>query len=259
MNVLAARVTLRDRTLLDVFDLALRFVAAHGGAYAKTSACVSVPAFTVSWLAAREWGWGWGWTIAVCLASLAQAPFVALASRLVFEDEVPTRSALGAALRALPRLVGARVLEAIGVSAGALFFFFPAVWIATLFCFSTEVIVLEGASVTTALSRGQRLGSGWFGDVFLAMLLSWLFYALAIWLGDLGGRAVLEELLQIRLPSGEDAPGPPLGLFGFWLAVPVLTTARFFVYLNLRTRREGWDIQTRFAAIAARAAREEAA
>jgi hypothetical protein len=112
--------------------------------------------------------------------------------------------------------------------------------------------------VTTTVSRGQRLATGWFGDVVLAMLFTWLLYALAILLGDAGGRAILEELLQIRVPSGEDAPGPPLGLFGFWLALPVLTTARFFVYLNLRTRREGWDIQTRFAALAARGAREAA-
>jgi hypothetical protein len=254
MNVLSARVTLRDRTLLDVFDLALRFVAAHGGAYAKLSALVSLPSFALSWLAARSWGWGWGWVIAICLASFVQAPFVALASRLVFEQDVPTAGALTAALRALPRLIGARLLEVMGVAAGALIFLLPAVWVATLFFFSTEVIVLEDASVSTAVSRGQRLGTGWLGDVLVAMFLGWAFLTLAIFLGDAGGRAILEELLQIRLSGGEeDDPGAPLGLFGFWLAVPVLTTARFFVYLNLRTRREGWDIQTRFAAIAARA------
>ena len=29
-------------------------------------------------------------------------------------------------------------------------------------------------------------------------------------------------------------------------------TTRFFVYLDVRTRAEGWDIQTRFAALARR-------
>jgi hypothetical protein len=257
VNVLSARVTLRDRTLLDVFDLALRFVMAHGGAFAKMSACVSMPLFALSWAAARAWGWGWGWTVAVLLMSLAQAPFVALVSRLVFEDDVPTLGALGSALRALPRLLGARLLALMGIAAGLLFFLLPAVWIASLFFFSTEVIVLEDASVGTAVSRGQHLSSGWFGDVLLAMFLGWLLCLLAILLGETAGRAILEGLLQIRLQTGEDEPGPPLGLFAFWLAVPFLTTARFFVYLNLRTRREGWDIQTRFAAIAARAEREK--
>jgi hypothetical protein len=69
---------------------------------------------------------------------------------------------------------------------------------------------------------------------------------------------VLEELLQIHLRPSEEEIGGPLFMFGMWLAVPLLTTARFFVYLNLRTRREGWDIQTRFAAIAARSEADEA-
>jgi hypothetical protein len=253
MNVLSARVTLRDRTLLDVFDLGLRFVVAHAGAYAKMSACASLPAFALSWIVAREWGWGWGWTVAIGLMTLVEAPFVALASRLVFEDDVPLSRALGTALRALPRLALARLVQLFGVAAGAIFFLLPAVWIATLFLFVNEIILLEGASVSTAVSRGQRLGSGWFGDVLSSMLLGWVLYALVIFLGDTGGRMILEHLLQIRLSAGDDDAGAPLGMFAFWLAVPVLTTARFFVYLNLRTRSEGWDIQTRFAAIAARA------
>lgn len=48
--------------------------------------------------------------------------------------------------------------------------------------------------------------------------------------------------------------GSALALLGWWLSVPFVATARFFVYLDIRTRSEGWDIQTRFAGIAARAA-----
>ena len=47
--------------------------------------------------------------------------------------------------------------------------------------------------------------------------------------------------------------GGVLATLGLFAAVPYLATARFFLYLNVRTRAEGWDIQTRFAAIAARA------
>jgi hypothetical protein len=41
------------------------------------------------------------------------------------------------------------------------------------------------------------------------------------------------------------------------LFIPYVATARFLAYLDLRTRSEGWDIQTRFAAIALRAAEVE--
>ncbi|CAN5747553.1 hypothetical protein BH11MYX4_BH11MYX4_30880 [soil metagenome] len=41
--------------------------------------------------------------------------------------------------------------------------------------------------------------------------------------------------------------------------IPYVATARFFIYLNVRTRVEGWDVQTRFAALAARNDLAEAA
>ncbi len=259
MNVLSSRVALRDRTLLDVLDLSLRFLASHKTAFTKMSACVSVPAFFVSWLAALTFGWWLGWVTAIVLASFAEAPFVALASRLVFQPTVPTREALGAGLSAIPRLFGLRVLQASGILAGAIFLVLPGFWVATLFVFATEVTVLERASVTASVSRMQRLVSGYFGDVLMAMLLFWVLCLLAVAIGSAAGSAFLEGLLQIRMRRSEDQMGGPLALFGMWLALPFLTTARFFVYLNLRTRREGWDIQTRFAAIAARAAKDGAA
>ena len=62
----------------------------------------------------------------------------------------------------------------------------------------------------------------------------------------------------MRLRPGEDEIGGPIALLAMWLAVPILTTGRFFVYLNLRTRREGWDIQVRFNAIAQKEKEAEA-
>ena len=168
------------------------------------------------------------------------------------------RQALGAGLRSLPALVLLRLLQVLMLGLAAAFFLLPALWIAALFFFAAEVVVLEGSSVGSSIGRMQRLGTGYFGDVAMAMLAMVLLYALAILLGDVALGELLEGILQIRLRPSEDEVGGPLALFAMWLAVPVLTTARFFVYLNLRTRREGWDIQTRFAALAARA-REEAA
>jgi hypothetical protein len=71
-------------------------------------------------------------------------------------------------------------------------------------------------------------------------------------LGDAGGREVLSQVLQIDPPrSLFDAGGSWMALAGFWLGLPLASTARFFAYLDVRTRTEGWDIQTRFAALAA--------
>jgi hypothetical protein len=76
----------------------------------------------------------------------------------------------------------------------------------------------------------------------------------AAMLADVAGREMLQGLLEVRPPPSMFHEGISwLALVGWWGSVPWLATARFFVYLDTRTRTEGWDIQTRFAAIAARA------
>jgi hypothetical protein len=42
-------------------------------------------------------------------------------------------------------------------------------------------------------------------------------------------------------------------MLGFWIFVPFCACSRFFIYLNLRTKIEGWDIQARFLALTLRA------
>ena len=72
-------------------------------------------------------------------------------------------------------------------------------------------------------------------------------------LGDVAGRSVVSDVLEFRAPpSMFEAGGGWLPMLGFWIVVPFVATARFLLYLDFRTRSEGWDVQTRFAAIAAR-------
>jgi hypothetical protein len=78
----------------------------------------------------------------------------------------------------------------------------------------------------------------------------------AVAMSDWAGRELLDEGLQIHPPvSLWTAGGNWLALAGWWMAVPLVATLRFFAYIDCRTRGEGWDIQTRFAALAARARR----
>src|SRR5580698_5717779 len=112
---MTARVELRERALLDVLDLAIRFCAEHAGAYARLSLVVILPAFAASWLAARLGGWWIGWLVTVALTSFATAPFAALASRLVFAESVRIREALRAALQATPRILVLRLVQALAL------------------------------------------------------------------------------------------------------------------------------------------------
>src|SRR5262245_45491985 len=116
MDLMRARVALRERPLLDVFDLALRFCAAHWADYARVSCAVVVPGVLLSWAAARAGGWWLGWGATLVMTSFAGAPFVALASRLVFAEQVRVREALAVALRAVPRMVAVRLVQLLALT-----------------------------------------------------------------------------------------------------------------------------------------------
>lgn len=257
MDLMRSRVTLRERPLLDVFNLAVRFCVVHVAAYAKLSLVVLLPSFLLSWAAARFGNWWLGWASCLVMASFASAPYVALASRLVFSDSVRTREALGIALRALPSLVGMRFLMLLALAASALMVFLPWLWLGSIMLFVVEVIVLEQASVPATFGRAQRIASTHLGPATGTLLVMLVAPVGAAMLADVAGREVLQTVLEIDPPpSLFQAGGNWLALAGFWLCLPLLTTARFFTYLDVRTRTEGWDIQTRFAAIAARAEAE---
>jgi hypothetical protein len=255
-----ARVALRERTLLDVLDLTVRFMIAHAGAFARVAAVVLVPSWLLTCALGYVAGWGVAWAFALVLALTAEAPFTVLASRLVFEDGVRTRDVLGAALAALPRLVVARVLQVSAIAVGLVAIILPGAWAASIWIFVTEVVTLERSGPGAAFGRSRRIARSGSGDALVAVvLLSALPVASAL-VCDVAGRAVLESFLESRAPASLfQTGGGWLSALGFWGSVPFVATARFFLYLNFRTKSEGWDIQTRFAALASRAALEEEA
>jgi len=253
MDLTRTRVVLRERPVVDVLDLGLRFLVEHGGVYARTAGMVLPPFFLLSVVIARAAGPVAAWTFALFMATFAAAPFTVLASRLVFEDEVRAAHAIAEALRAAPRVLALRLVS---FTLGGLAFtalVVPGVWIWTLLLFVVEVTVLERATVRDALSRSARIAGRESGEALVALVLLALLHFVAVVAADSGGRAVITALLESRAPADVWSDGwSNLSLLGFWLFVPYAATARFFVYLDVRTRTEGWDIQTRFVALARR-------
>lgn len=260
LDVMHARVAFRNRAFIDVMDLALRFLVVHGRLYAKVSLIALTPCIALTLLAEWAWGWTGAWVVAVVLAFVAQVPFTVLASRLVFQEKVSTRAVIRAAAREVPRIFMMRLGWALAVGAGTLLLILPGVWVASIFLFVDEVMILERSPLGPAFGRSNRIASSGLGDAIIGVLMVVLVPALAVLLADVGGRAFIGELLQFRPPvPAWTAGGSVLAILGFFVIIPYVTTARFFTYLNMRTRAEGWDIQTRFAAIAARSQQQEAA
>lgn len=256
MNIIRARVALRHRPFSDVLDLALRFIVVHWKVYAKVALVTILPGIAGTWLIAGplEAGWVWGWIIGVAWSLFAQIPFTILASRLVFEDGVRARDVVWSGLREVPRILVLRILTLTAKALAFTMLFIPAAWVAIIFCFSTEILLLERSTVGGTFGRSQRVAQSDFGESLLMVVVGLLVSVGAVLLADIAGRTIIEELLQFRgPPSMFVAGGSVLGLVGLFGIVPYVATARFFTYLNIRTRAEGWDIQTRFAALAARA------
>ncbi|AKV04707.1 hypothetical protein AKJ09_11370 [Labilithrix luteola] len=254
LDVLRARVTFRERSLLDVLDLALRFSVVHARDFGKLALLVLVPSLGATIAVGRTQGWAAAWALSLALAFAADVPFTLLVSRLVFEDDVRVREVVRASLRTLPRVLALRLTWLAGLFIMAAFFFVPGLWFAAVSLFSTEVLLLENAGIGHAFVRSHRIASASLADALFAVIVFSTAALAGVLVADVGGRMAIADLLQFRPPAPLWANGGSVLAFVGWFAVlPYLTTARFFVYLNLRTRAEGWDIQTRFAAIAARA------
>ncbi len=254
MDVRQARLAFRDRSLLDVIDLSVRFLAANAAIYLRLCAVVLIPALLLSWQAMTHLGAGWGWLLVVIASMFLHTPFTILGSRLVFQDEVRVRDVLSASLRALPAVFGVRFVQLLAVGLGSLVLMIPGAWAAGAFLYVVEVLVLERSGVSASLRRANRLTHARFGDVLSTLLLLLALHFGVLLVGDIALRRTLSDLLQIQPPPPVwDAAASPLALIAFWSFVPFYATARFLCYLNLRARIEGWDIQTRFAGIVARA------
>jgi hypothetical protein len=258
MDLSRTRIVLRERALVDVLDLALRFLVRHGAPYAKTAAIVLPPFIVVTELVARNGGALAAWVFAIFTATFAAAPFTVLASRLVFEDEVRVGDAVGTAVHATWRLFVLRLVTFFGAALGLVVFTFPGVWLLAVTLFVVEVTVLEQAGAKAALARSERIFRRGSGEAIMALLLLFLLHVIVVFAADIGGRTIVSALLESRAPPPVWAEGwSTLALLGFWLFVPYLATARFLVYLDIRTRSEGWDIQTRFTALATRSVSDE--
>jgi hypothetical protein len=261
VNWLLSRVTLRIRTLSETLDLGFVFCAENRKAYGKLSlAALSLP-FAIC-VAAQAMGAPWWqiWALAVVLGAVSEGAFTAGAGQLLFASASDLRALLTPVQRRIVPYLATRLLSALVLLVGTVLILpLPAMTARTLYV--SEYCLLEAASPTECLRRGARLMKGQAPQA-LALAL-WLLIARVafVLIGDALGQAVVEFVLQLGRPVGSlfQDGGSTYALAGFFLSLPYVATARFLGYIDSRTRREGWDIQVRFAALLQRATTEEAA
>lgn len=264
MNLDAARVVLRPRSMSEIFDLALRFATAPAAKlYAKLGLLFLLPAWALCVAARQALGWEWQlvWLLALALATPIQGVFTVAIGRMMFAEEVRLRDVVGQYLRRLPAYLGTLVLTRVMIAVMGLAFFLvvPPFWMWGRCAYVHEACLLEQASPVDAITRAARMIARNVVSVVGLLLLLSLAAAGFVFVAEmLVTNGLLDFVLQLGRPFGSlfDEGGSVAALLGLFLAVPYWTTVRFLSYIDLRTRRDGWDVQLRFMAIQARARSE---
>lgn len=251
--IATSRVVLRHRNFIDVLDLSFRVVRESAGPLARVALLV-LPLPTVLTVAIGKLvAWWAAWLFAVAVSGFVALPFTALVGQFVFEERPSVRSAVQRAARAYGRIFLADLAIGIGIFASSLLVIAPAFWVMLVTLFVPEAIVLEGADVRTALKRSTQLTNRAAGDALLGRIAALAILTVSPMLADAVGAVVLAQVLGVHIDQALfQAGGSTLAVIGFWLGVPAAAILRFLVYINVRTRTEGWDIQTAFASLLAR-------
>jgi len=263
------RIVIRERGWLDLLDLALGVIRAYAWPLIVTLAIGVLPAMLFNaWLLSgltevdfdetfpAKYLW-WMLLLVVAEIPLATALATLYLGEAVFQERPGTRNLVGGLFRALPQLLLFQVLLR------ALFIPMVITWFVpfSIWPYLNEVILLERNPLRrhrrgqmTTFRRSMALHGGSIGDLFARWLASVAFGAMlfaALWLtmqclaGLLLGERSWEGLTYTLYY--------PLAL---WIVAGYFTVVRFLGYLDLRIRREGWEVELMMRAEAARLSRQ---
>jgi hypothetical protein len=259
VNLLAARVVLRPRPLADLLDLAVPFCLASRRLLARLVLTALAPPLALCLYGRFVAGWSWAavWSVAVLAGGLMEGVFTVAFGDLLFagDEAVLARRVWGRFARRLLPYLG--VLLVSRVLIGLSLLFLPVLPFTTVcLLFVREVVLLESAPVFGGIGRAFRFVRRQVGSclgLLLAILVAPAAMALA---AELLGDGLVADVLQLGSPFGKMfhdggwEGGSGYALVGFFLSIPVTAAARFLKYIDVRTRKEGWDIQLRFTAAA---------
>jgi hypothetical protein len=272
------RILIRERNYADVLDLALLVIRGHALALAGALALGVVPAMCLNaWLlhdmmpAAEEYPspqayvW-WMLVLVIWETPLVTAPATLYLGHALFEEQ-PAAGKIGRGLlRSLPQMILYQViLRGLLVLPVVTWFFLYASWP----CLN-EVILLERNPLRrgrlgqmTTYRRSQILHSGYVGDLFVRWLIA-IVVGCLMFASLLFTMALLREVLFDRASLNEWGDMWMWHRFMFtffypaalWLTLGYFTVVRFLAYLDLRIRREGWEVELLMRAEQARLTRQ---
>ncbi len=278
------RIAIRERDFLDLLDLALHVVRAHPLSLAAAGLIGAAPfALLNYWLLSgltfvEEQDYAWYAFRMVLLvlfeAPLAAVPVTLLLAQAMFFDRFSAAPMMRQAIGSLPQLIVFQVLIRgllmpqallwpsfnrdlmVVMAAYLLVWFVPY----TYWPYLNEVILLERNPLRThkhsrsTWKRSRDIHQGYYGDLFARLLASAAVaaaLATALWLALWHVRGYFADttdfartMYTISLP------------IALWLVAAFFHVVRFLSYLDLRIRREGWEVELILRAEAERLTRQ---
>ncbi len=260
MQLNETQIVIRERPFIDILDLSLRVSRAYAGPLCVALLVGIVPFYALNtWLLSAFVKTGLemdisGW-YGICLVilvvweiPLATAPATLLLGHALFENEpLPGRVAAGRVLSDLWRVLPQVIFYHVLVRPFMVLPIFTWIWLFTSRAYLGEVILLErnpfrqSSSERPSTSRRVRaLHSSHSGDLLSRWFAS-LGVGMTLYAAFIGSIWILHGLLFGGW--GVDALIIHYAQFALWLVVGFFAVVRFLSYLDLRIRREGWEVE----------------
>jgi hypothetical protein len=146
---------------------------------------------------------------------------------------------------ALPRLgslLWLSILTTIGLLIGLVLVIIPGIYLYVCWCIAVPVLMFEGKTGPKALARSRQLVKGRWWATFGALLVSFVLIVIVY--------AVVVLLLQHLVVNSENSVNTILILrvvfqvITFVLIYPIFAAVSVMIYIDLRTRKEAFDLET---------------
>jgi hypothetical protein len=193
----------------------------------------------------------WVWLFTLFITPLFSLPMVSTIGHLVFSPTVSFSAVVRMTSKRLGTFAALFFFNRVLTVAGATALIFPGLLVWHQSWFLAPIVMLEGADLRSSQHRCRRFALGFQGRVI------WLCFHTALFL--IYGSIVIGSLFHLLLTKGIGANIAAIasmtrydwyadiaGLVGFSFAAPLATLVWFFVYLDVRIRKEGWDLELAF-------------
>lgn len=263
MNLEELSVAIRERSLPELFDLAVQFCRRHALNLTLLAIAGAAPCIVIDWLllaAASDDDWralAWLVVLLVAQAPLATAPITAYLGEAMFSHKPTVRGALAAVGRRWWSLLAAALIRGAGPALGVLAFStvadgWPGLVMLVILMFHpahlVEVLLLERQPLRPSLRRANQLMSSWRSDAVSHLAVSVVVVVGGCLMAAHAGAQLVNLLFWDWLDLEEwrrwfHPAESMLPLLLPWPFIAYLAVVRFLAYIDLRTRREGWEIE----------------